>query len=51
MKYIVFTMTCLPYVTVIMAFMRVSLVELPFQTVMGWIPTLECMLSCVHGLL
>jgi hypothetical protein len=35
MEYIVFTKTCLPYVRVIMAFMRVSLIELPFQTMMG----------------
>jgi hypothetical protein len=49
MEYIVFTKTCLPYVKVDMAFMRVSPVELPFQTVMGRILALECMLSGVHG--
>jgi hypothetical protein len=31
--------------------MRVSLVELPFQIVMGWIPALKCMLSGARGLL
>jgi hypothetical protein len=51
MKRIIFTRICLPYVGVIMVHMRVSLVELPFQTVMGQIPTLLCMLSNVHGLL
>jgi hypothetical protein len=51
MEYIVFTRTCLPYVRVIMTFMHVSLVELPFQTVMGQIPALECMLSGAHRLL
>jgi hypothetical protein len=51
MEYIIFTKTCLPYVRVIMAFMRVSLVELSFYTVMGHIPTLECVLSCACGLL
>jgi hypothetical protein len=51
MEYIVFTKTCLPYVRVIMAFMRVFLVELPFQIVMGWIPSLKCMLLGACGLL
>jgi hypothetical protein len=51
MEYIVFTRTCLPYVRVIMSFMHVSLVKLAFETVMGWIPALECVLSCVCGLL
>jgi hypothetical protein len=31
--------------------MHVSLVLLPFQTVMEWIPALECMLSGVRGFL
>jgi hypothetical protein len=31
--------------------MRVSMVELPFQTVMGWIPTIECMQLDAHGFL
>jgi hypothetical protein len=34
-----------------MMYMHVSLVELPCQTVMGWIPTLEFMLSGAHGFL
>jgi hypothetical protein len=35
----------------IMACMHVSLVEPSFRTVMGWVPTLEYMLSGVRGLL
>jgi hypothetical protein len=35
MERIAFTRVCLPYTGVIMARMRVSLVELPFHTVMG----------------
>jgi hypothetical protein len=50
-EYIVFTRICLPNVRVIMAFMLVSLFELPFQTVMGRILALECVLSVVRGLL
>jgi hypothetical protein len=46
-----FTMICLPYVKVIMAFMRVPLAELPFETEMGWIPALVWVLSSVCGLL
>jgi hypothetical protein len=38
---IAFTRICLPYVGIIMVCIRVYLVELPFQTVMGWIPVLE----------
>jgi hypothetical protein len=34
-----------------MAFMRVSLVELLCQAVLGWIPRLDYMLSSVCGLL
>jgi hypothetical protein len=34
-----------------MVCMRVSLVKLPFQMVMGWISGLECMLSGARGLL
>jgi hypothetical protein len=34
-----------------MAFMRVSLVELLYQAAMGWIPTLEYMMSGMRGLL
>jgi hypothetical protein len=53
MEHIIFTRTRLPYVRVIMVFMRVPMVEPLSQTVMGWTPTLECMLSLsgVHGLL
>jgi hypothetical protein len=39
------------YVRAIMALMRVSLVELLCQMVMGWLPTLEYMLSGMRGLL
>jgi hypothetical protein len=48
---IAFTRICLPYVRIVMVCMRVSLVKLPFQTVMGWISGLECMLSGARGLL
>jgi glucan phosphoethanolaminetransferase (alkaline phosphatase superfamily) len=41
MEYIVFTRTFLPYVNVIMVFMRVFLVERLFQIVMGWVTTLS----------
>jgi hypothetical protein len=53
MEHIIFTRTCLPYVRVIMVFIRVPMVEPLSQTVMGWTPTLECMLSLsgAHGLL
>jgi hypothetical protein len=51
MKRIAFTRICLLYVRIIMVSMHVSLVELPFQIVMGWIIALECMLSGAHGLL
>jgi hypothetical protein len=40
-----------PYVKAIVAFMRVSLVELLCQAVMGQILALEYMLSDMHGLL
>jgi hypothetical protein len=48
---IAFTRICLPYAKIIMVCIHVSLVELPFRTVMGWIPVLECILSGVCGLL
>jgi hypothetical protein len=51
MEKIVFTMACLSYIEAIMSFMRVSLVELLRQAVMGQVPTLEYMLSGAHGLL
>jgi hypothetical protein len=52
---IAFTRICLPYVGIITVCMRVSLVELPFQIVMRWIPALEYILSgamgsCSHAL-
>jgi hypothetical protein len=46
-----FTWICLPYVGIITVCMCVSLVELPFHMVMGWILALECMLSDACGLL
>jgi hypothetical protein len=51
MEHIVFTQKFLPYVSVIIVFMRVSLVELQFQMVMGHVLILKCMLSGVRGLL
>jgi hypothetical protein len=39
---IAFTRICLPYVGIIMVCMCVSLIKLPFQTVVGWISVLEC---------
>jgi hypothetical protein len=46
-----FTKVCLPYTRIIMVCMCVSLAKLPIQTVMGWIPALEYMLSGANGLL
>jgi hypothetical protein len=51
MEYIIFTRARLSYVRVIMTFLLVSLVEPLRQAAMGWIPTLEYMLSGVYGLL
>jgi hypothetical protein len=51
MEYLIFTKACLSYVRVIMALMRISLVELLRQAVMGHIPVVEYMLLDVHGLL
>jgi hypothetical protein len=51
MECIAFTRICFPYVGIIIMRMRVSLILLPFQTMMGWIPTLECMLSGARGFL
>jgi hypothetical protein len=48
---IAFTRICLPYDGIITVCMHVSLVELPFQIVMGQILALECMLSGARGLL
>jgi hypothetical protein len=50
-EHIAFTMICLPYVEIITVCMHVSLVVLPFHTVMEWIPALECTLSGARGLL
>jgi hypothetical protein len=50
-KHIAFTRICLPYVGIITVCMCVSVVELPFQTVMEWIPALECMLLGACGLM
>jgi hypothetical protein len=41
----------LPYAGGVTSRICVSLIELPIQTVMGWIPALEYMLSGAHGLL
>jgi hypothetical protein len=51
MEEIIFIMACSSYVRAIMTFMRVSLVELLRQTVMGRVPTLEYILSGARGLL
>jgi hypothetical protein len=51
MEYIIFTRACLSFVTVIMVFMCLPLVEPLCQTVMGRIPALECRLSGALGLL
>jgi hypothetical protein len=51
MEYIIFIMVCLSYVRVIITFMRVSLVELLHQAVMGRVPPLEYMISGARGLL
>jgi hypothetical protein len=47
----VFSEVYLPYVGIITVHLRVFLVKLPFQTVMGWVPVLEYMLSSARGLL
>jgi hypothetical protein len=44
-------MACLSYLRAIMAFVRVSLVKLMHQVVMGLVPALEYTMSAVHGLL
>jgi hypothetical protein len=55
MKKLVFTMPCLSDVRVIMAIMRVPLIELLCQAVIGCIPTFEYLLpgacgACGHAL-
>jgi hypothetical protein len=42
-------MTCLSGISVIMAIMRVPLVELLYQVAIGWILALEYLLSGAHG--
>jgi hypothetical protein len=51
MEHIASTRICLPYARAIMVHLCVSLVELPVQTMMGWIPVLEYMLSGARGFL
>jgi hypothetical protein len=51
MECIAFTRIYLPYVGIIMVCICVSLVEIPFQTVMRWIPVLQCILLGACGLL
>jgi hypothetical protein len=50
-EHIAFMRICFLYVGIIIMCMCVSLVLLPFKTVMGWIPTLECMLLGACGFL
>jgi hypothetical protein len=50
-EHVAFTRICSPKVGIIMMYMRVSLVELPCQIVMGRIPALMCMLSGARGFL
>jgi hypothetical protein len=49
MEKLTFTWARLSNVTLIMAIMCVPLVELPCQTTMGCIPTLEYLPPVVHG--
>jgi hypothetical protein len=49
MEKLAFTRVCLSDVSVIMAIMRIPLVELLYQTVMGWIPALEYLLPGTRG--
>jgi hypothetical protein len=49
MEKLTFTRACLSDVSVIMVIIRVTMVELLCQTVMGWIPALDYLLSGVHG--
>jgi hypothetical protein len=51
MDKVAFTRACLSYVRVILVIMLVPLVELLYQTAMGWIPALEYMLLGTRGLL
>jgi hypothetical protein len=49
MEKLAFTRACLSDVSVIMMIMRVPLVKLLCQPVMGWIPALEYLLPGVRG--
>jgi hypothetical protein len=49
MEKLAFTRACLSDVSVIMTIMRVPLIELLCQVVMGWIPALEYLLLGAHG--
>jgi hypothetical protein len=49
MKKLVFTMSCLPYASVIMAITCVPLIKLLCQAVMGWIFVLEYLLLGMRG--
>jgi hypothetical protein len=48
---IVLTRVCFPYAGIVTMCMRVILVKLSFQTVIGWVPVLEYMLSSVRRFL
>jgi hypothetical protein len=49
MEKLVFTRACLSDASVIMVIMHLPLVELLCQATMGWIPTLEYLLSGTRG--
>jgi hypothetical protein len=49
--HVIFTRVSLPYGGVLVVCMRIFLIELPFQTAIGWIPVLQYMLLGVHRLL
>jgi hypothetical protein len=49
MEKVVFTRACLSSVRVVMVIMRIPLVELLCQMMMGWIPALEYLLPGTVG--
>jgi hypothetical protein len=49
MEKLTFTRACLSDVSVILAIMRIPLVELLCRTVMGWLPALEYLLPGMRG--
>jgi hypothetical protein len=51
MEKLAFTRACLSYIKVTMETICVSIVESLFQTSMGWIPTIEYVLSGARGIL